>query len=121
MDFCSENPKRLIGLPVISVLNPGIAADDIRSYAKRGAKGFMMGSSVPIGMSYGDPMFDPIWTAAAECGTPLGMHASTGSFKQPNYNSPYGRNFVGKQPEVGISIAEMIYGGVFDRFPNLKI
>jgi predicted TIM-barrel fold metal-dependent hydrolase len=121
MDFCSEDPKRLIGLPVISVLNPEGAAADIRDYARRGAKGFMMASSVPVGMSYGDPQFDPIWAAAVECQTPLGMHTTTGRFKQPNFNYGRARAFIGGQCEVQVSLAEMIFGGVFDRFPDLKI
>ncbi len=121
MDYASASPKRLVVLPVISVLNPEGAAADVRAYAKRGAKGFMMGSSVPIGMSYGDAMFDPIWAAAQECGTPLCMHTTTGRFKAPTYHHPRARSIIGGQGEVQTSLAEMIYGGVFDRFPDLKI
>src|SRR5262249_41166624 len=115
------NPKRLIGLPVIPVQNPQVASADIYGYARRGAKGFMINSSVPMELSYGDPMFDPIWATAQECGTPLGMHTSSGRFKQPHFNFPRSHRFVGMQVEVQVSIGEMIYGGVFDRFPNLKI
>jgi predicted TIM-barrel fold metal-dependent hydrolase len=121
MEFAGAAPKRLIALPVISVLNPECAAQDIRSYAKRGAKGFMIGSSVPIGMTYGDATFDPIWAAAVECGVPLCMHTTTGRFKTPTYHHPRARSVIGTQGEVQTSLAELIYGGVFDRFPDLKI
>jgi predicted TIM-barrel fold metal-dependent hydrolase len=121
MEFCSHNPKRLVGLPVLSVLDPDGAAADIRKYARRGAKGFMMASSVPVGMSYGDKRFDPIWQAAVECDVPLAMHATTGRWKQQNFGSEHGRHFIGGQVEVEISLGEMIYSAVFDRFPKLKI
>jgi predicted TIM-barrel fold metal-dependent hydrolase len=56
-----------------------------------------------------------------ECGVPLSMHTTTGRFKMPNYSHPRARTFIGGQGEVQVSLAEMIYGGVFDRFPDLKI
>lgn len=121
MDFCSYAPQRLIGQPVLSVLNPKQAAQDLISWAKRGAKGFMIGSSVPHGMSYGDKGFDPIWQAATECDVPLGMHATSGRWKQVDYIFEPAEDFIGNQAELQVSLAEMIYGGVFDRFPSLKI
>jgi predicted TIM-barrel fold metal-dependent hydrolase len=121
MDFHDYNSKRYVVLPVISVLNPEGAAEDIRRYAKRGVKGFMMGSSVPVGMNYGDPMFDPIWAAAVECGVPLAMHTTTGKFKRLSYAYPRAQSFDAGQLEIQTSLAEMVFGGIFDRFPELKI
>ena len=37
-EFCSYDPKRLIGVPLISILEPQKAAEDIREYAKLGFK-----------------------------------------------------------------------------------
>src|SRR5690606_4262508 len=65
--------------------------------------------------------FDPIWQAAEECGTPLGMHATTGRFKLQTFGKPYTRKFIGGHIEVQLTLGEMIYGGIFDRFPRLKI
>jgi predicted TIM-barrel fold metal-dependent hydrolase len=121
LDFASFNPRRLIAQPVISVLNPSGAAADIRRYAARGAKGFIMASSVPEGMSYGDTRFDLIWEAAQECNAPLAMHTSTGRWKQPKYGFDQARRFIGPQAEIQVTLAEMIFGGTFDRFPRLKV
>jgi predicted TIM-barrel fold metal-dependent hydrolase len=121
MDFVSYSPRRLIAQPVISVLNPEAAAADIRHYTERGARGFMMASSVPGGTSYGDVRFDPIWQAAQECDVPLAMHTSTGRWKQPAYGFARARTFIGPQAEIEITLAEMIYGGIFDRYPKLKV
>ena len=122
MDFCSYAPNRLIGLPVISVLNPEGAASDLDHYVtKRGAKGFMIGSSVAVGMSYGDPRFDHIWAEAQDLDVPLAMHTTTGKWKRPSVLNPKIRSLGGDYAEVQASLAEMIYGGIFDRFPRLKI
>ena len=67
IDFAGHDPKRLIAQPVLSVLNPQGAAEDLRKYAARGVKACAIASSVPLGTSYGDPRFDPIWAAADEC------------------------------------------------------
>jgi predicted TIM-barrel fold metal-dependent hydrolase len=121
MDFHDYDSKRYIVLPVVSVLNPHGAAEDIRRYAKRGVRGFMMGSSVPQDMSYGDPFFDPIWEAAVDCDVSMAMHTTTGKFKRHKYAFPPAQNFDAGQMEIQASLAEMVYGGLFDRFPTLKI
>jgi predicted TIM-barrel fold metal-dependent hydrolase len=117
MDFCSYDRRRLNGLPVLSVLNQQGAVEDLWSYAKRGVKGFMIGASVPRGMSYGSPDFDPLWAAAQEADLPLALHISTAKWRRPSF--PSGLRSV--QTEIQDSLCEMIYGGVFDRFPNLKL
>ena len=119
MEYCSVNPKRLIGLPVLSVLNVEGAVDDLKNYAKRGAKGFMIASSVPVGTSYGDPGFDPLWAAAQEVDVPLCLHTTTGAWKKLKFHHPMVT--VRGAGEIQTSLLEMIYGGVFDRFPRLKI
>ena len=121
MDFHDYNSKRYVVLPVLSVLNPEGAAADIRKFAKRGVKGFMMASSVPVGMNYGDTMFDPIWAAAVETDTTLAMHTTTGRFKRLSYVYPRAQAFDAGQLEIQISLAEMVFSGLFDRFPDLRI
>jgi predicted TIM-barrel fold metal-dependent hydrolase len=131
--FASHDPKRLIAQPVLSVLNPEGAAEDLRTYAARGVKACAIASSVPLGTSYADPRFDPIWRAAEECDMRLSMHQNTGGFKHLSSNldvlgatDPLSgrqnlRQFMGPQLEIIATVSELIYGGVFDRFPSLHI
>ena len=67
MEYCSVAPNRLIGLPVLSILNIEGAVEDLTHYAKQGAKGFMIASSTPIGMNYGEANFDPIVGRCPRC------------------------------------------------------
>ncbi len=125
MDFCSYDPKHFIGLPALSPLNPESAAADIRHYVSMGAKGFMSASAVPVGTSYGDSKFDPIWEAAQEVDVPLGMHIASGRWKVPSYHHSRQaaalQRAVSNVGEIQTTIGEMIEGGVFERFPRLKI
>jgi predicted TIM-barrel fold metal-dependent hydrolase len=133
IDFAEHDPRRLIAQPVLSVLNPDGAADDLRAYAARGVRSCAIASSVPLGTSYADPKFDPIWSAAVECGIVLAMHQNTGGFKHLSSNldvlgatDPLSgrqnlRQFMGPQLEIIATLSELIYGGVLDRFPELRL
>ena len=121
MEYCSVAPNRLIGLPVLSILNIEGAVEDLTHYAKQGAKGFMIASSTPIGMNYGDKNFDRLWAAAQDADVPLGLHTTTGAWKKAKFHHPKIRTFIRGEGEIQTSLLEMIYGGVFDRFPRLKI
>ncbi len=121
MEYCSVSPKRLIGLPVLSILDVHGAVQDLTRYCKRGAKGFMIASSTPLGTSYGDRKFDPLWAAAQEADIPLSLHTTTGAWKRVKFHHPRVRTCIRGEGEIQTSLLEMIYGGVFDRFPRLKI
>ena len=133
IEFASYDPNRLIAQPVLSVLNPEGAAADLRKYAARGVKACGIASSVPLGTSYGDPKFDPVWAAADECDMLLSMHQNMGGFKHLSSNldvlgatDPLSgrqnlRQFMGPQLELIATLSELIYGGVFDRFPDITI
>jgi predicted TIM-barrel fold metal-dependent hydrolase len=121
MEYCSVAPNRLVGLPVLSILNIDGAVEDLTLYAKQGAKGFMIASSIPIGMNYGESKFDPLWAAAQDADVPLCLHTTTGAWKKAKFHHPRIRTFIRGEGEIQTSLLEMIYGGVFDRFPRLKI
>ncbi len=121
MEYCSVDTKRLIGLPVLSILDVEGAVQDLTHYSKRGAKGFMIASSTPIGSNYSDRKFDPLWAAAQETDTPLSLHTTTGAWKKAKFHHPRVRTCIRGEGEIQTSLLEMIYGGVFDRFPRLKI
>jgi len=121
MEYCSIDPKRLIGLPVLSILDVEGTVQDLTNYAKQGAKGFMIASSTPVGSNYGDRKFDPLWAAAQDADTPLSLHTTTGAWKKAKFHHPRVRTCIRGEGEIQTSLLEMIYGGVFDRFPRLKI
>ena len=113
MEYCSVAPNRLIGLPVLSILNIEDAVEDLTQYAKQGAKGFMIASSTPN--------FDRLWAAAQDADVPLCLHTTTGAWKKARFYHSKIRTFIRGEGEIQTSLLEMIYGGVFDRFPRLKI
>jgi predicted TIM-barrel fold metal-dependent hydrolase len=69
-----------------------------------------------------DPALDPVWAACQETGLPLGQHGGTGA---PKYEPQSFASFMVLATEhsffSGRSLWQLILGGVFDRFPDLKI
>lgn len=68
-----------------------------------------------------DPALDPIWAACVETGLPLSQHGGVGA---PSYRPAGMAAFLVLATEhsffSGRSLWQLILGGVFDRFPDLK-
>jgi predicted TIM-barrel fold metal-dependent hydrolase len=126
-DFVSADPKRLIGLAVLPV-NHGmdVVLAEFNRCLKKGAKAFHIPAFPTKG--YIDASYDPLWAAAAEAGTPLCLHRTSGGsdpagkamfqFKVPGVNvaGTVIRFFSGVEP-----LTMLIFTGVFKRHPKLKI
>jgi predicted TIM-barrel fold metal-dependent hydrolase len=70
--------------------------------------------------SYADPEFDPFWAAVCDLGMPVTIHLGGRSvrFNQPKW---FLSDLLMSKFGMGEPIAIMIYGGVFQRFPGLKL
>jgi predicted TIM-barrel fold metal-dependent hydrolase len=131
-EFCSHNPKRLIGAALISLEDIGEGAKELRRVAKNGLKGAMIWGAPPRERPYTSREYDPFWKAAQELQTPLSLHVITGK-KPPK--SEEERNKVKMEPrdpsfvrgymnlihEVQRSLTDIIFSGVMMRFPKIKI
>jgi len=136
-EYCSVNPDRLIGMGVIPWTNVDDAIAELEHSAKLGLKGIVLGS-FPNGKSYPLPEDDKFWAAVVEMGMPVTVHVtfdrsgpreSEPTFRYPKEDPETMRrirrpllewvtNF-GLRPAVGIT--QMVFSGVFDRFPSLKV
>jgi predicted TIM-barrel fold metal-dependent hydrolase len=117
-DFCAYRPGRMkaVGVVALNDIDQGVA--ELRQVAQLGlAAGFI--SVNPGGdEDYGAPRNDPFWAAAQELDIPISLHV--GSEKES-----WDRRRLAKDvnPIAGIerSLSQMVFGGVFERFPRLKI
>ncbi len=136
-EYCSVNPDRLIGMGVIPWTTVDDAIAELEHSAKLGLKGIVLGS-FPNGKSYPLPEDDKFWAAVVEMGMPVTVHVtfdrSGPRESQPTFRYPkedpetmrrirrplleWVTNF-GLRPAVGIT--QMVFSGVFDRFPSLKV
>jgi len=122
IDFCSEAPGRLNGQALVSFDDVDQAVQDVHWAKEHGLVGILMPPLYPGSKFFFDPALDPIWSACVEVGLPLSQHGGTGA---PNYQPQGMAAFMVLAAEhsffSGRSLWQLILGGVFDRFPDLKI
>ena len=119
-EYCSYEPKRLAGLGLISTWDVEAAVQELNRCAKLGLKGAIIISYPPEGYGYEQSFYDPLWAAAQELNMPLSLHAFSGFGIENDPSYPrFGHSCLHHAAQR--SLTQIIYYGVFDRFPNLKI
>jgi predicted TIM-barrel fold metal-dependent hydrolase len=121
-EYCAYAPERLIGLGLISLYDIDAAVQELRRCAKMGLRGALIWCSPPADRPYGEAMYDPLWATAQALDMPLSLHAITGMGPESrgHYKDRYIR-FVAFPMEVQRSLTELIFSGVLERYPGLKI
>jgi predicted TIM-barrel fold metal-dependent hydrolase len=122
-DFQSADPTRLVGLPMLPVDDDiDASVRELERVVAKGAKAvFVPGfPAVP----YHDLRYEPLWRAAEQARVPVTFHRTFGgrSYEpdwdggQNNFSAAgtVARFFSGVRP-----LTYMIFGGVFDRHPDL--
>ena len=68
--------------------------------------------------------YDPLWALAQELDLPLAFHRGLNrpfAFGAPSQGGPWMANQVMRDFSYSMPLADIVFGRVFDRFPNLKI
>jgi predicted TIM-barrel fold metal-dependent hydrolase len=119
-EYCSLNTSRLIGLGQTAIETPEQGIKDLEQIKKMGLKGVMM-PGYPTLEDYDSPIYDDFWAAATELDLPLSFHILTykdglGKARGPKVNA-FMSIIRGNQDIIGT----MIFSGVFERHPGLKV
>ncbi len=123
------NPSRFAGLGTIPLQDPDLAAEELeRCVTELGLRGAEIGSHVDANQHLGrrEPLnldhvsLEPVWSTAERCGAALFVHPwdMVGKARMPKYWLPW---LVGMPAETTLAICSMIFGGVFERFPKLRV
>jgi predicted TIM-barrel fold metal-dependent hydrolase len=129
LEYCSHDLKRLVGIAMIPPVDVDWAIKELDRAAGRGARGVMIGTQPLEGAPpYRDSAYDRFWAAAEESRLPVTLHIVTGRARDPfTYHGEaergeVPRSFIELFAEAAPVLAnEFIFGGIFDRFPGLKI
>lgn len=124
-EYCSGAPDRLMFWAHAPVNAPEEAAKEIRrACGQLGAKGLVAGGSNFGGLEFDDPALDPIWAALCDVDLPMFIHGYNQSVSwgaKANDDRYETTAIVGMQYDETKCFWYMVCGGVFDRFPNLKV
>ena len=117
---CQMFPDRFRGLGAIALQHPEQAAGQLRRIVReRGFKGVEVSSYVS-GKDIADRFFDPFWAAADELGAVVFIHP-WGTSLGTRLSKHYLMNSIGQPLEHTICLSKLIFSGVLDRHPAVKI
>jgi len=114
-----ENPKKFIGLGTLPLQDVKLSITEMERAMKLGMKGFQIGSNINQ-MNLSDPSFFPFFEACESLGAALFVHPweMMGEKNMSQYWLPW---LVGMPAETSRAICSMIFGGVFEKFPRLRV
>jgi predicted TIM-barrel fold metal-dependent hydrolase len=122
--YVGEAPDRLFGLGQTAVRSVSEAIADFEKIKEMGFKGVMMPGYPATEQDYHDPIFDPLWNASVELDLPISFHILTTGGQTMGGWDARGPKIGGFQSIIrGCQdiIGMFIYGGVFERNPDLKL
>ena len=115
----ATNPRRLIGLGGVPLHAPDLAAREVaRCMTELGLKGINI-STAARDMEIGDRRLWPFWEKAEEHGAIVYVHPAGNP--SPRFEKHFLWNSIGQNFEEAMAIASLMYEGVLDAFPKLKI
>lgn len=119
-DTVAKNTKRFIGIGTVPMQHTEMAIREMeRCIRELKMPGLEIGSNIN-GINLSDPQFFPFYEAAEKLGCSLFIHPweMMGENQMAKYWLPW---LVGMPAETSRAICSMIFGGVFEKFPKLKV
>src|SRR5438477_4581520 len=113
-------PDRFMGIATLPMQAPKLAAEELR-HAMRvlGLSGAQIGSNI-AGKNLDDPELEPVWATAAELGAFILLHPINVAGVD-RLSSYYLNNLIGNPLDTTIAAACLVFSGVLERHPSLKI
>ena len=119
LEVQQQHPARFYVLGSVPLQDTDLAVRELERIMQSGAAGVQIGSNVN-GMNLSDRRFDEFWRACETMGAAVFVHPwnMMGQERMPDYWLPW---LVGMPAESSLAICSLIFGGVFDRFPQLRV
>ncbi|MBM2805229.1 MAG: Amidohydrolase [Deltaproteobacteria bacterium] len=126
-DFAQSDPKRMFGVAMVAPHDISGSIEEIRRTAKEyGFRGIFIRPNHVNNKKWSDPYYDPLWAECEKLNLPVGFHeAGRVYLPQPAFShicstfsmfNTFGFPFANM-----LACGDMIFGGVMERFPKLKV
>ena len=127
-DFCSAHPARFAGLGSIPSHDVDAAVQEVERVAERGVlRGIEVANTHELAPLF-DPSWAPLWAAAERAGLPVHFHTigprmdyDFASLAPMQSRQAFAVHITGFQLAMAKIVMEVIYGGVLEAHPKLKL
>ncbi|GAA3732932.1 aminocarboxymuconate-semialdehyde decarboxylase [Spinactinospora alkalitolerans] len=116
---CAHAPSRLHGLGLVPLQHADLASAALDHALDAGLKGVEISSHAP-GRELSDPALEPLWARADERRAVVFVHPF-GCTLGERLDRWYLSNIVGQPVENAVALSHLIFSGVLDRHPDLKV
>ena len=131
IDYCSAAPDRLIGIAMLSMYDIDGAVKELERCRKAGMRGSVIWQVPPPELPFSSPHYDKFWATSQDLDMPVNLHILSGHGYSRSRSFGLGDTATGLTAEHNSvnmklfqsvdSLYELIYSGVLERFPKLKI
>ncbi len=112
-------PNRLFGLAMLPMQVPELAVMELeRAATLPGIKGVYMATAI-LDRELSDPIFFPVYERIADLGLAIFLHPLKVIGMENRLAKYFLANLLGNPFDTTIAAAQLVFGGVLDRFPNL--
>lgn len=115
----NNRPDKFIGLATVPMQDPKLAVQELERCMKNGYRGVQIGSNVN-NLNLGEPQFNEFFAACESLGAAVLVHPwqMMGQEHMTRYWLPW---LVGMPAEISRAICSMIFGGVLEKYKDLKV
>lgn len=118
--FVAQHPQRFAALGTVPMQDPAASVTELnRCMGELGLKGVQILTNV-AGKELSDPAFAPFWARAEELGAVVLIHPN-GFTEASRMTRFYFNNVVGNPLETTLALHYLIFDGVLERHPALKL
>ncbi|MGC1352684.1 MAG: amidohydrolase family protein [Xanthobacteraceae bacterium] len=119
-EYAARKPDRFVVFGTVPLQDGAAAAAELeRSVKQLGFKGVQVLTNV-AGKELSDPAFAPFWAKAEQLGVLVVLHPN-GFTQAERLTRYYFNNVVGNPFDTSVALHYLIFDGVLERHPNLKI
>jgi predicted TIM-barrel fold metal-dependent hydrolase len=131
VDFCSYDPKRLVPIAHLNLLDPDLAVKEMLRAHAAGCRGIYISPDMFARgrRRFDDPALDRFWATAQELELPIAFHVVVRDQPTTSYTEPLDADgarfglfaFAFLAIDVMAAFTELLTIGVLERFPKLRV
>ena len=119
-EIAESHPDRFVALGTAPMQDPRLAVEELEyCMIKLGFRGMELGTNVG-GVELADPRYERFWAQAEDLKAVIFLHPI--GFTDPSrLTQHFLTNIIGNPLDTTVAIAHIVFGGVLERYPRLRI
>lgn len=119
--IAARHPTRFSGMAAVPLQDVTLAVEELRYCRERLRLGAVEIGTCPAGRDFDDPALFPFFQACRDLDVAIFVHPASPLVGQERLTRYYFPLIVGNPLETALAISKLIFGGVLERLPDLRI